>query len=715
MLLPTRKRLLLIAVTLTAIVCIGGGWLLLRGESSREGTEGGDRVRDLGNGISVEFISSSYKTVSKRTSGFFETGQEADIMLSGIDFNDAGGPLLFNHPGGIASDGTHLILADRNNNRVLIWNTLPTGNTEPDLVLGQKDFAANNPGTGLDEMNWPVAVATDGTHVLVADTYNDRILVWNQFPAENGQPADIELKGTGNPHDPMVDPRTKLAWPWAIWTDGTRLVVTSTGSGTVLIWNNFPTQNNKLADLVLYAGGDFGTPRSVGSNGTHLIVGDHNAKPNNNGCGTFFWETFPTTDDQPYDFFVAAPQWMGEKHEVSSFGDVIWSPTFTPDGKLIGLTNAGLYIWDSSFPNGEEDAPDLMMGAVGETDEGYRFRDGDGSGMALAGGRLYLSLSNANKIVVFNSVPASADQLPDFAIGAPDISTDTLQTNFIISNPVPASDGRSLFVSSDFDRKLYVWKNRPDESGAHPDLVYSLPEGPWDNALYENSFALAGQRSVYVWRTLPTEGQAPDLIFTDKIGSAAFGELRGVAIDSRYFYLSDSTAGKVYVWEGIPEDDEAPKFTLTVEKPTRLSSDGDYLLVTCTEGGPGGSVRAYAVDGLADDANPLKVLEGFNLPQGATVSHGHLFIGDTGYNRVLIWEEIKDALVGDNPDVRLGLTEANLLPEQAKPQIGKDKLFWPAVPFFDGDYLWVGEFKFSERLLRFSPSSSAVSCSVCGD
>ena len=74
--------------------------------------------------------------------------------------------------------------------------------------------------------------------------------------------------------------------------------------------------------------------------------------------------------------------------------------------------------------------------------------------------------------------------------------------------------------------------------------------------------------------------------------------------------------------------------------------------------------------------------------KGAIVSHGHLFI--------------EDALAGEDPDVLLGITKLQLMPEEAKPQIGKDKLFRPAVPAFDGYYLWVGEFKFSERLLRFS-------------
>jgi hypothetical protein len=67
-----------------------------------------------------------------------------------MDFNTAGGPLVFNHPSGIASDGSRLLLADRNNNRVLVWNRLPAANDPPDLVLGQPDFSTNSSGGGLN-------------------------------------------------------------------------------------------------------------------------------------------------------------------------------------------------------------------------------------------------------------------------------------------------------------------------------------------------------------------------------------------------------------------------------------------------------------------------------------------------------------------------------------------------------------------------------------
>jgi hypothetical protein len=58
---------------------------------------------------------------------------------------------------------------------------------------------------------------------------------------------------------------------------------------------------------------------------------------------------------------------------------------------------------------------------------------------------------------------------------------------------------------------------------------------------------------------------------------------------------------------------------------------------------------------------------------------------------------VEDAVAGRTPDVVLG--DAN---PAAPPRITERTLFWPGAPAFDGSYLWVGEFKFSGRILRFS-------------
>lgn len=78
----------------------------------------------------------------------------ADNILSAFDPNR--GKTELNHPNGIASDGTHFVVCDTWNNRILIWNSFPTENTQADVVLGQKDFTSFTAGDGMDQVNWPV-------------------------------------------------------------------------------------------------------------------------------------------------------------------------------------------------------------------------------------------------------------------------------------------------------------------------------------------------------------------------------------------------------------------------------------------------------------------------------------------------------------------------------------------------------------------------------
>lgn len=762
--IPTVVVIAVVAVALAALFLVGRGGK----EEDGGGGQAADGAIDLGRGFSYYETGASYKVAEGKTQGSFRSGQEADILLSGVDFNNAGGGLLFNHPGNLASDGTRLILADRNNNRVLIWNTLPTGNREPDLVLGQKDFTTNEPGSGLDGMNWPVGVATDGTRLLVADTYNDRVLVWNTFPSSNGQPADYAI-GKLDDLPPMDDGSRSVEWPWAVWTDGQKLIVASTGNGRVLIWNRFPADGRTRPDILLRLRDKFGTPRSIGCDGERLIIGDHNAFGTNRG--NFFWRSFPVRDNQEPDFYMASlvpaptqpgqPQQPGQTQQQPQpsqpgqpqqppqqgpgahpgtppgggvvpvspqggpMGEIFWGPVFTPEGRLLVL--GGDYrigIWNK-FPEDASDYPDLVIGegsgpqpaagpvvASGQESggarvgKGYKFEGGDGSSMALAGESLYLSLCNGNKIVGFKALPSREDQEPDFAVGSPDIHTNTLETEFIMSNPNPASDGEHLFVSSDFDRRLYVYRHLPGESGAEPDLVYNLPDEPWDNELHGGVLALAGKRSVYIWKTLPLEPRLPDIILEDRIGNVSLQELKGVALDDRYFYLADGAAGKIYVWEGLPSADANP--VMTVDAPgglTRLSSDGEFLAAVMTEAQGGGDVYLYRVAELQGGGRPLSLARtvNMNLPQGAALAGGKLFLCDTNYSRVFIWEDVERAARGEKPDATLGNYGENLPREALKPRIGKASLFWPACAAFDGTYLWLGEFKFSERLLRFSP------------
>ena len=119
-----------------------------------------------------------------------------DTVLGQTDF-DSFGPGLADgvqNPSALHSDGTTLAVADTDNNRVLIWRAIPTMNgTLPDVVVGQPDFETNSPRTTAEGMRGPQGVWIDSGRLFVADTLNGRVLIYNSIPTSNGAAANIVL------------------------------------------------------------------------------------------------------------------------------------------------------------------------------------------------------------------------------------------------------------------------------------------------------------------------------------------------------------------------------------------------------------------------------------------------------------------------------------------------------------------------------------------
>ncbi len=164
---------------------------------------------------------------------------------------------LYN-PTAVATDGKIMVVADTDSNRVLIWKSIPTTNGAPaDIVLGQPDFTSGSPGTTNKAMRGPQGVWIQGTRLFVADTDNSRIMVWNTIPTTNNQAADYVL---GEPDFNTAPPATTLDLPptssnlfspVSVTSDGQRLYVADLGHARVLIWNSIPTQTNAPADVAV--------------------------------------------------------------------------------------------------------------------------------------------------------------------------------------------------------------------------------------------------------------------------------------------------------------------------------------------------------------------------------------------------------------------------------------------------------------------------------
>lgn len=179
-------------------------------------------------------------------------GQPADVVLGQPDpasrdenRGQSAGPDSFRWPHDIAGRDDLLLVADAGDHRILGWSPHPDADRPADLVIGQPDFTSASewpygPHTG-DRFRFPYAVGLDAStdRLAVADTANNRILLWDGLP-QAGQPADHVLAqpdfgSNGENRWTSVQPDT-LCWPYGISLRGDRLAVSDSGNNRVVIW-----------------------------------------------------------------------------------------------------------------------------------------------------------------------------------------------------------------------------------------------------------------------------------------------------------------------------------------------------------------------------------------------------------------------------------------------------------------------------------------------
>lgn len=272
-------------------------------------------IKPVSSLYTFENTGSRYDAISESAENQLVTGQASDIRLLAYDFNscDADG-FYYNNQISTVKHGEfdYYFVADTWNNRIMIYRTGEgetwNNDTAPYRVLGQTDFTSNEPLTkgsvdnNLSKMNWPVGVTacisdegeTSAIRIFVTDSYNDRILVWNDMPATNGAPADfaiyrvadysssetVKAENGDNSVGYINERATEIGWPWSVWTNGTRLICTDTRSSRILIWDGLPTSSGDYPNTVVYTGLST-TPRSIITDGEYLIVGDHNVRLGN--------------------------------------------------------------------------------------------------------------------------------------------------------------------------------------------------------------------------------------------------------------------------------------------------------------------------------------------------------------------------------------------------------------------------------------------------
>ncbi|WP_445355207.1 Ig-like domain-containing protein [Microbulbifer sp. EKSA008] len=157
-------------------------------------------------------------------------------------------------PGDVWSDGEKLAITDSENNRVLLWNSMPTSSFAPaDIVLGQADFVSDEsqPPSRQTLSLLERGIWSNGIQLFVVDGENNRVLIWNQWPQENFAPADIVLgqedfdrsafndsNQNGVADEGELPSAATLKWPDGITAYEDKLIINDSGNNRFLIFQS---------------------------------------------------------------------------------------------------------------------------------------------------------------------------------------------------------------------------------------------------------------------------------------------------------------------------------------------------------------------------------------------------------------------------------------------------------------------------------------------
>jgi hypothetical protein len=259
----------------------------------------------------------------------------ADFVLGQPNFTSVGKGAAANQFGGPQSPVVFqkmLLVSDFYDSRILIWKKAPRSDqVAANVVIGQANFGTENSACTASGLSAPETISVAQGKLVVADSSNSRVLIFNTIPKTNGHKANIVLgqgnlttcvalnNGKGVEGSPTA---ANFSYPAGVWTDGTRLVVTDEDENRVLIWKKFPTKNFQKADIVLGQpnftssvinnnGSNVSGPPSarnmnmpydgVFSNGTQLFVDDQKNER------ILVWNKFPTKNFAPANIVLGQP------------------------------------------------------------------------------------------------------------------------------------------------------------------------------------------------------------------------------------------------------------------------------------------------------------------------------------------------------------------------------------------------------------------------
>lgn len=229
-------------------------------EANRGGAAGANTLAQPQNAVAVAADGTVYVADSgnSRILGWYTlpmNDEPADFVIGQADFSSslpgtAADRLSLPSSVSISEDG-QFVVADSGNNRVLIWNTPPNANTPADVIVGQASSDTSDSGLSASSLANPTGAMISNGRLVVVDQANHRVLIWTSVPAAHGTSANVVLGQADFASDETGSAADEMDTPTGVWTDGFRLLIADTGNHRVLYWTQLPRANSVQASYVL--------------------------------------------------------------------------------------------------------------------------------------------------------------------------------------------------------------------------------------------------------------------------------------------------------------------------------------------------------------------------------------------------------------------------------------------------------------------------------
>ena len=446
------------------------------------------------------------------------------------------------------------------------------------LIIGQGDFSTVMSNRGADDpgdntLSAPHAICKFGDMLFVSDGGNHRVLIWDQFPEEMGEPSNVVLgqedfadclenRGLSTTLDEMTSglgdenldgftiskaEEDTLSMPAGLSVIDGKLYVVDSGNHRVARWNGIPSDDGEPPTLVmgqdnleqneanregLVGSGSLFFPTGICSgDDQHVFVAD---KDNHR---VLIWKKIPFSDGWNADLCLGQKDMDERDANRGDFDNVLQDTLSFPTGVFYDVENDKVFVVDqgnhrvliwNSLPRDNGQPADVVIGqkdfvsrspnmGKGENraDQGSLYFPND----VVAGKTgFFVSDSGNNRVLYWKEVPTENGQPADMVFGQSNFH-DNRHNRYTKANAATLNDPYGLWLEEEENPDWVPLEERAEKKPAEESLDGSSPEGgvEEDNAdeyipeyLFKLFIADRGNSRVAVWNELPIMPEEED-------------------------------------------------------------------------------------------------------------------------------------------------------------------------------------------------------------